>query len=362
MTAGRRMLALFAAAMLLAALVPSQRAGHALAAQQQEAMTLEDYEPAVDEAIERGLEYLAAVQTEEGWWPGEPQFATGNTGIASLCVMAFLAAGHTPGAGPYGGVINRGIDYVLSTQNEEGLFLGPSRMRGGMYSHTISTLMLSEVSGMVDPQRQERIREALPRAFEVILAAQRIEKGAQHQGGWRYNPNSRDSDLSLTGWPLMALRSARNIGAAVPVEAIDDAIAYVLRCRHESGGYAYQPGQGPGFARTGLALLCLELTGHHDSPYSREAADYLLNRLPRMGSGWFYYGIYYAAQGLYQLGEEYWEPFALHLYPMMIENQRDDGSWPPVGSGGGRAGTSYSTSLTVLALSVPAGQLPIYQR
>ena len=41
-----------------------------------------------------------------------------------------------------------------------------------------------------------------------------VEKKPQHQGGWRYQPHSRDSDLSLTGWAVMALRSARLNGAA----------------------------------------------------------------------------------------------------------------------------------------------------
>ncbi|MFO7956471.1 MAG: prenyltransferase/squalene oxidase repeat-containing protein [Candidatus Brocadiia bacterium] len=363
MSRARRTAALLLSTALLSSLLVVSRPVPCRAgAEEEQQKSLEDYEPLVDAAIDRALEYLAAQQTDEGWWPGKSQFAEGNTAITSLCVMAFLARGHTPGVGPYGDAINRGIDFVLDSQQDNGMLVGGTKMRGGMYSHSISTLLLSEVSGMVDPERQDRIRAALPRAFEVILTAQRLEKRNNHQGGWRYNNSSRDSDISCTGWPLIALRSARNNGAAVPVEAIESGVQFILNCRHQSGGFAYQPGQGPGFARTGVALLSLELCGHHDSEEARGAAKWILDHPPRVGRGWFYYGLYYSAQGMYQLGEEYWEPFARRMYRIMLEAQRQDGSWPGNGDGGNRAGPCYTTAMSVLALSVPCCQLPIYQR
>ena len=94
-----------------------------------------------------------------------------------------------------------------------------------MYAHNISTLFLSEVSGMVDPERQKRIKGALARALQLILRAQRVPKSEKNQGGWRYHPGSRDSDTSCSGWALMALRSAKLNGAAVPDSAIEDAVA-----------------------------------------------------------------------------------------------------------------------------------------
>ena len=54
-------------------------------------------------------------------------------------------------------------------------------------------------------------------------------------GGWRYEPDSKDSDMSVTGWCLMALRSAKLNDAPVPTKAIDDALAYVERCRDPQG-------------------------------------------------------------------------------------------------------------------------------
>ncbi len=272
--------------------------------------------------------------------------------------MAFLAKGHTPGNGPYGDNVNRAIEYVLSLQTPSGLING----HGPMYTHGISTLMLSEVSGMVNPQLQARIDEALPRALRLILDAQAVSKSAASQGGWRYQPTSRDSDLSCTGWQLMALRSARNAGAAVPRESIDYAVAYVVRSFFRNGSFGYTPGRGGAFTSTGTGLLCLELCGLHGDPMTTQAGDWIVAHLPNFRSGIFYYGLYYCSQGMFQLGGDHWHRWAVHMYEMMLPRQAADGSFPAGSGHESTAGICYSTSMSVLALSVSYRQLPIYQR
>jgi len=168
----------------------------------------EKYRRAFDEAVDKGLAFLARSQAADGSIGGPATPA-----ITSLAVMAFLARGYSPGLPPYGDTINRGIDHILSIAPPSGLLMGQN---GQMYSHNIAALMLSEVSGMVDPGRQARIDEVLPRALRIILAAQDVAKGEGHAGGWRYAPTSGDSDISGAGWALCALRSARNNGAPVP--------------------------------------------------------------------------------------------------------------------------------------------------
>lgn len=321
---------------------------------------LSAYDEAVDEAVDRALEYLAAQQLEDGSFPSGWK---GNGGVASLCIMAFLARGHTPGVGPYGETINRAIDYILDQRKDEGMLTGKATSHGPMYSHSIATLMLSEVSGMVSPERQRKIDEALPRALEIILAAQQVSKNQRFEGGWRYKKGSRDADISCTGWPLMALRSARNSGAAVPKKAIEAGLGFVLRCRTDDGGFAYQPGRGAGLARTGTGLLALELSGMHRSEEALGAGDWILKHPEEnYRRKWYYYGLYYTSQGMYQLGGDYWDQFARHMYETALPHQRDDGSWPSGGGNEGRAGDCYSTAMAALALSVSYCQLPIYQR
>ena len=338
------------------------------------------YQDRVDASVERGLAFLASQQisSTEARDMGKPYLAgsfqdstvPGNTGITSLAVMAFLAKGHTPGSGPYGERINQGIDYVLSQQLDNGLLLSKDRQgrtSGMMYSHSIATLLLCEVSGMVDRERQKKIDQVLPKALLVLLQSQKVPKSADHLGGWRYAPGTTVSDLSLTGWAIMALRAAKLNGAAIPDEHIALAISYILKCRAPDGSFTYMPGSGRGTASmTGVAVLCLELCGEHGHESIVPAGDFILKEPPQIDQDgkpyhFRYYAFYYCGQAMFQLGGKYWETFAPHMYDSLLGDQQQNGSWsyPPNGS---QFSSTYPTALAILTLTVSARQLPIYQR
>ncbi|MFP6877299.1 MAG: prenyltransferase/squalene oxidase repeat-containing protein [Roseibacillus sp.] len=310
----------------------------------------------VDPAVERGLQFLARVQEKNGTFP--ENYGT-STGIPSLVGMAFLSKGHMPTEGPYAENINRCIDFVLRNQESNGLFVAGHAGSGPMYAHNISTLFLSEVSGMVDPERQDRIGKALPRALNLILRAQRVPKPPQHQGGWRYHPGSRDSDTSCSGWALMALRSAKLNGAAVPDRAIDDAVKYLYR-HHDPriGCFGYSNSSSHKESLTGMGLLCLELCGEHGKPATIKAGEFVLRNHRGLANNQFeFYGNYYSAQGMFQLGGKYWETYANWMYDHYLSKQQEDGSWYSR-----EAGRTYGTATMILAFTVPYRQLPIYQR
>ncbi len=322
---------------------------------------LEKYKEEIDKSLDKALGFLARSQLKDGSFEsGMPQ----NAGVTSLSVMAFLAKGHVPGSGVYGDVIDKGIDFILDNQKPNGMLIGRTISHGPMYGHMISTLMLSEASGMVNRARQKRVDDALAKALKLILAAQKVGKDTPaHAGGWRYQSDSRDSDLSCSGWAIMSLRSARNNGAAVPREAIDEALKFVMTCRAPDGGFGYQGPVSPGLARTGTALLCLELCGRHGDPAGEAAGQWILEHAPRQfGDTHFYYGMYYCAQGMFQLGGRFWQSWAETMVPMMLKRQQKDGSWPQGVGNEATAGPCYATAMGVLAMSVSYRQLPIYQR
>jgi len=348
-------------ALLLACALPALLLGAADPARADEAAPeLARYDAMIDKSVDRSLAYLAGKQLKDGSFECPMR---GNSGVTSLCVMAFLARGDTPGRGPYGEAINRGVDFVLANQKDNGLLVGPTVSHGSMYCHLISTLMLSEVSGMVVPARQKLIDAALAKALKLTLAAQQIGKSPAHQGGWRYQHTSGDSDMSVTGWALMGLRSCRNNGAPVPKQAVEDALNFVMNCRCSDGGFGYTGPAEPLLARTGTALLCLELCGRHGDKAAISAGEWILANLPaRFGGTNFYYGIYYCTQGMFQLGGNYWQRWAACMYEVMVGSQQADGSWPAGQSAEAPAGACYSTAMGALALSVSYRQLPIYQR
>lgn len=325
-------------------------------------------EDEVDHAIERGLDYLLDVQQEDGSFKcknGE------TTALPALAAMACLAKGHVPGDAKYGVLIDRSLDYILAHHDESGYFgakfknAGGHEVDGKMYAHAISTLFLTEVSGMVSQERQAQIDGILPRAIKIILDAQAIKKDRHHAGGWQYTPTTTQSDTSCSGWCLMALRSARLNGAPVPKSAIDAAVEYMHRHHDRNQGcFGYQDTTRYSVTLSGAGILCLELCGRHDDPDSRSAARYLMNVYNDPEKGMLrqehrFYGMYYASQGLFQLGGENWKTFSDWMYSTWLPMQRQDGSW--CGSGN-EDSPVYSTAMIVLAFAVPYRQLPVYQR
>ncbi len=319
----------------------------------------------VDRAVSNALRFLAREQQPSGAWRID---AYGDsTAGTSLAVMAFLAAGHVPGEGPYGDKISEGIQWVIHQQRPDGMLVAQRASHGPMYSHGISTLMLAEVVGMMEKRQAKGCRKALERAVEVIIKAQDVPKARNHEGGWRYSPASPDSDLSVTGWQLLALRAAKNVGCDVPKKNIDRAIAYVKNCSSD-GGFTYQPGQRPTAVRTGTGLVALEVAGDHDevdgkrvhSAAALSAANYLLRRPLHWNEQHFFYGVYYCSVGMFKMGGKYWEDTQPVIENLLISTQHLDGSW--LGRAEGRYGRTYCTAMAVLALAIDYRYLPIYQR
>jgi hypothetical protein len=315
----------------------------------------------VDEAIVRALRFLSQQQQATGGWNVDA-FGGEATSATSLAVMSFLAAGHTPGEGPYGEQVNRGVQFVIDHQEANGLLIH-RRGHGPMYDHGISTLMLAEVSGMVPERQAAATRKSLEQAIRLILVAQTVAKQGTQRGGWRYNPNSSDSDLSVSGWQLLALRAAKDIGCDVPAENIDLAIDYVKRCSPRDGrGFGYQPGNSPTPVLTGTGLLALQVCGEEDCAEVHRAAEYLALRPLRYRDIWYFYGVYYTTIGMYKRGGEDWKNARPLLFQELLSHQSPDGSWLAGNPSEMPWGRIYSTAMAVLALTVEYEYLPIYQR
>jgi hypothetical protein len=264
--------------------------------------------------------------------------------------MAFLSAGHVPGEGPYGKNIEKGIRGVIKMQAPNGLIATDASRE--MYHHGICTLMLAETAGMTQGPLAADVKKALEKAVAIVLQAQR--KGTsptdQHKGGWRYRVAAFDSDISVTGWQIMALRAAKNVGCDVPPDAIEQAVAYVKRCQDPtSGAFRYFPHAQVTTACTGTSILCLAVTAKEPARKIPEAIK---------GEGHFFYSLDYCSQACFQLSDNFWESFRPRMHETLLRNQGAGGAW--VGSDG--QGPNYSTAMGVLALTVEYRFLPIYQR
>jgi len=312
-----------------------------------------------DDAIERALKYLASQQREDGSWMSG--YGGPSSGVSSLALLAFMANGNLPDRGRYSDAVAKGLAYILKLPDRGGIMLDHSS-HGPMYCHGITTIMLSEVYGMTQSQE---VKKRLDAAVKLILDAQKVKQNdPNNRGGWRYQPNSPDSDISVTGWQLVALRSAKNCDLDVPKEAIEEAIGYIKRCAHPSGGFGYMPGGPPQQSRTGTGVLALQLCGLYDDPLVIKGADYLKNNPLEWNSEFFYYALYHCSNAMFQAGGKYWEFWQPHIERLLLDKQLKDGNWPPAPGDGNAnaAGDVYKTAMATLALSIKNRYLPIYQR
>jgi hypothetical protein len=197
---------------------------------------------------------------------------------------------------------------------------------------------------------------------KVILTAQEVNKPPEQAGGWRYEPQSGDSDLSLSGWNALALRAAQGVGMDVPKGKIERAVQFVLNCyQPQAKGFSYQPHGNPSMAMTGVGVLNLFLLDAADRPETAAGERWLLDHPMRDDTPMPYYSMYYSTQAAFQAGEPVWPVVWKVTEDRLLGTQMKDGGWPQ-SRNGEEPGRVYATAMAVLTLSVPYRLLPIYQR
>ena len=310
------------------------------------------------EAVIKGsLKWLASKQLPNGAWGSTGDETRHPVAITGYVLMTFMAAGQLPGEGEFGKNVTAGMQYLLDQISPEGLFA--NRNSGQyMYGHGVASIALAEIYGQT---KNPAMKPKLEKIIRLIIAAQNRE------GGWRYRPVASDADISVSVLQVVALRAAKNGGIDVPQATIDRAVAYVKACQHgPSGGFAYQPGRDPGFARTAAAIYSLQVCGLYDDPMVRQGSEYLLKNYQR-NDQWFTYGNFYAAPAQYMIGGEIWAKWYSQLKDLLLKNvstaRGDMFFWEPkLDAGYGGVGPVYCTAVYAMILAMPYHYIPLYQR
>lgn len=349
----------------------------------------------VDESVERGLAWLAKQQQRDGSFPTLPN---GQPGVTGLCVLAFLAHGHTPDSEPYGKVVEKAVAYIAACQKENGLIalIAPrgleitrnvSRTVGETvtYNHGISGVALSEAYSLTEGTSAGEIKGIIEKGIEATLVMQSWPKPRPvDQGGWRYldrldrDGEEVDSNLSNTVWQMLFLRSAKNAGFDVPQKSIDDAVKFIKNCYHpDYGTFVLMPSDLDHRTRgmSGAGVMCLALAGMHDSVEATKSGDWILqngfeeyNKVEPFGQIGFlddryHYGVFFCTQATFQLGGKYWENFFPRIVDVVLKNQRPEGSWEAERhSNDAKFGNTHTTAMMLLALGAPNQFLPVLQR
>ncbi|HVE38926.1 MAG TPA: hypothetical protein VNM14_03495 [Planctomycetota bacterium] len=302
-----------------------------------------------------------------------------DEGVTSLALLAYLGAGYTqlskdetvdrvePGRVIRPGeAVKKGIQALLARQDAEGCIgeRGPKFL----YNHAIATLALCEAYGMTNA---DILREPALKAVDFLVAAQ--NPGA----GWRYGVRGGESDTSVTGWAVMALKSAELSGLAFPRKAAyDGALTWIDKATERGpsprvgynqagSGKVYIPGRNEAFAdhptMSAIGLLS-HLFIKKDGRDATLAAS-LLVELPEWKEQQIdFYSWYYSTVALYQFDGptgSHWkkwnEPMKNALLPQqkLAKHGCENGSWDPSldrwGSEGGRV---YATAINTLTLEI----------
>ena len=325
-----------------------------------------------EEAVERGLEWLARNQYPDGHWsiddfPGEssPTLGEGsfksNSAATGLALLAYLGAGYTHQSGKYQANVQRGMTWLLQGQKADGDLFSDETEFVWFYSHGIASIAVCEAYGLT---KDAALKEPAQKALNFILASQHPKFG-----GWRYRPQF-ESDTSVSGWQLMALKSGEMAGLEVSKGSYSGIAAWLdsVQSKTSNGQYSYHPSSEPTPAMTAEALLMRQYLGaKRDDPRLIAGANFLATRLPDFGQRDSYYW-YYATQVMFHMQGDHWSEWNAGLRDLLVTTQSKDaamsGSWDPArptpekwANGGGR---HYLTCVNLLMLEVYYRHLPLY--
>src|SRR5262249_3661113 len=200
---------------------------------------------------------------------------------------------------------------------------------------------------------------------KLHLAVKLIVQSQNPDGGWRYRPDGKEADISVTICQIMALRSARNAGVFVPRDVVDKCTDYVKGCQDRMEGwfrYMKQGGGGAfqGFARTAAGVCALNAAGIYNSPEVKAGLEYLMRNKPGSRFGQldmhYFYGHYYAVQAMWTAGGHYWREWYPAIREELLSRQGLDGSWVD------QICSHYATAMACVILQVPNNYLPILQK
>lgn len=336
-----------------------------------------------ESAVEAALRWFKRHQGADGAWHAAtyqnnctesgPKCETGknhrngeneDAGLTGLAVLCYLGAGYdhkTPNT--YRQVVARAIDWLLSVQKPNGVFLD-----GYTYEQAMATMALAEAYAM---SGDSRLRKPTQDAVDLILSRRmRITDGAKFAAeegyplsglGWGdFKETGEKTHGSACGWSIQALKSAFAAGldvkdglrgsktwlrhawaATCRLEGKDplkldpyrdtSTLSYYWNRDTDTADALGAPNQIHNLA--GVALLAGVFLGvPAGDPLVETTANHVMRYdLPKDGLGNLYY-TYYATFGIFQMAGERWKTWNEVVRDRFVDLQRKeegcfDGSW-----------------------------------
>lgn len=322
-------------------------------------------------AVMAALKWLAEHQMSDGSWSLQMQThmrcrnQCGNPGsmtqariaATSLALLPFLGAGNTHQEGRYKQNVRSAVYFLMHQIQKTRAGGALNEQSGAMYSHGLASIALCEAYAMT---HDRALAEPAQAVVNFICFAQ-----DPVGGGWRYQPQT-PGDTSVSGWQIMALKSARMADLVVPARVIGGASHFLDSVQTEGGArYGYlSPDSQPSMSAIGL-LCRMYLGWRQDSPALKQGVEELSALGPNVNDLYF---TYYATQVLRHWGGPLWEKWNAALRDPLVAQQshrgHETGSWfIEKGDVGSRVGGRlYCTSMATMILEVYYRHMPLYSR
>ena len=332
-----------------------------------------------DENVIAGLRWLVKVQEPDGTWRfssrrfAQPTISKREDTLAAtaMALFAFQGFGVTPTSNhptlvEFALPVRKGWMWLLRQQNPDGSFFAERSEieTHRFYTHAFCTIVLCERLIMTG---DETLREPAQRAIDYCLQHQ------SRRGGWRYLPDrfNDQSDVSVTGWIVLALKSGQAAGLTVPPETYDDVTRFLDSMQLLSNHYMYREEEPmPRISMTAQASFCRILLGwRRDNPRLAAGVRLILDSPPSLaehGKRDVYYW-FFATQTLYHYGGDEWQIWDSTMRETLVQSQEkegpDMGSWhpnQPARDAWFQYGRLYTTCMSLYILEVYYRHLRIF--
>ena len=316
-----------------------------------------------ERAVLLGLQWLKRTQKSDGSWSEQDKHKAAMTGLAMLC---FLGHGETSASPEFGETVQKGINWIMDKgKAQNGVLTENGRIdQPGSYTHGIVTYALGEYYTMT---QDERAGEVFKQAIKLIV------DGQGPDGGWMYSYDKSQSDTSVTGWQIQALKIAHLSGLNIEGvdAAMDKAMLNLKRVQTANGGFGYRTPEDR-YNLSGIGLLCTYFWKASKDESVTKGLKYIMSQLEAHPVEYKHatadlYGWYYNTQAIFMVsganGPE-WKKWNAMFQDQLILSQKQDGpaagSWPVMthAAHGGLqtddagAGPYYRTTLAILMLEV----------
>ena len=339
-------------------------------------------------AADAALIWLMRHQSPDGSWsaagfaeqckknecsgPGNALHDAGLTGLALLC---YLGAGETHQEGRFRDTVKKGLVWLMDLQQEsdDGCF-GERIGQHWIYNHACAALAMAEAYGMT---QAKAFKEPAQKGINFILQAQ------NPYSAWRYSfPPDGDNDSSVTGWMVMALKSAALSGLKTDKTALENAIGFIEEVTDPVTGRTgyiqmgefpsrmpalvnrFPPEMSESLTAVGMLVRIFggrTLDGANRDDMIGKGADLLVKKLPvwdtETGAIDYYYW-YYGTLAMHQVGGPRWDKWNEALKETLVKHQRlnenedEYGSWDPLDPWAAEGGRVYSTAVNCLSMEV----------